>query len=133
MYVLDTNTVACFFRREGAVAERLLATPPSEIGIPTVVLYELEVGVEKSTSPRKRRAQLARFVQVVEILPFGPGEARAAARIRASLERSGTPIGPLDILIAGTVVARGATLVTRNVREFSRIPDLSVVDWYESG
>lgn len=133
MYVLDTNTVAYFFRGEGGVAERLLGTPPGEIGIPTVVLYELEVGVEKSASPRRRRAQLTRFVQVVEMLPFGPDEARTAARIRASLERSGTPIGPLDTLIAGTAVARGATLVTRNVREFSRVPELSVVDWYEPG
>jgi predicted nucleic acid-binding protein len=63
-------------------------------------------------------------------LPFEREAALAAARIRAQLEQQGTPIGSLDVLIAGTAIALQATLVTHNVREFSRVPGLAIVDWY---
>ena len=131
MFVLDTNTVAYFFRGEGRVGERLLATPPGEIALPAVVLYELQVGVEKSAAPARRRRQLERFAATVRLLPFAAREARAAARIRVALERRGTPIGPLDTLIAATALANGGTLVTRNVSEFGRVPGLTVEDWYD--
>ena len=66
----------------------------------------------------------------VSVLPFDHPAARAAATMRAELERRGRPIGPLDNLIAGTALAHRATLVTRNTREFSRLPNLAVLDWY---
>ncbi len=130
MYVLDTNTVIYFFKGMGNVVERLLETPPSEVAVPAVVVYELETGIAKSAAPVRRREQLAAFLGAARVLPFGAAEARAAADIRARLEAAGTPIGPLDNLIAGTAVARGGVLVTRNVREFGRIEGLSVEDWY---
>lgn len=130
MYVLDTNTVAYFFKGLGRVAERLLATPPAEVTLPAVVAYELWVGVERSREATRRREQLERFLDVVRVLPFGPPEARAAAGLRAVLEEAGTPIGPLDTLIAGTAVAHRGILVTRNLREFSRVPDLLVENWF---
>lgn len=130
MYVLDTNTVACFFRGEGRIAERLLETPPGEIALPTIVLYELQVGAEKSAAPARRRRQIERFAGTVRLLPFGADEARTAARIRATLERQGTPIGPLDTLIAGTALASGGILVTRNVTEFGRVAGLALEDWF---
>ncbi len=128
-YALDTNTVAYFFKGQGGVADRLLATPPSDVAIPSVVLYELEVGVAKSSSPR-RAEQLRSLVDAVTLLPFGAEEARVCAQIRAELERRGTPIGPLDTLIAGTALRYGATLVSRNTGEFGRVPGLVVEDWY---
>ncbi len=64
------------------------------------------------------------------VLPFGNAEAKASAQIRAQLEKEGTPIGPYDILIAGTALANRATLVTHNLEEFKRIEDLNVIDWY---
>jgi tRNA(fMet)-specific endonuclease VapC len=67
----------------------------------------------------------------MNVLPFGEAEARTAALIRTDLEQAGTPIGPLDVLIAGTALAHGGTLVTRNVREFGRIRQLNVVNWFE--
>ena len=130
MYVLDTNTLVYFFRGEGRVAERLLATPPADICIPAVVVYELETGLAKSTDPAKRRSQLDRLLRHMVVLPFGVEEARAAATLRARLEREGAPIGPMDTLIAGTALASGGTLVTRNLREFGRVPGLAVEDWY---
>ena len=130
MYALDTNTLIYFFKGLGKVAERFLEQRPSQIGIPTVVVYELEVGLTKSSSPRKRRAQLEALLERVRILPLGLDEARAAGQIRGQLELAGKKIGPLDSLIAGTAFHHGATLVTHNVREFGRVESLRVVDWY---
>ena len=128
--VLDTNTVIYFFKGEGHVAESLLRRAPADIGIPAIVLDELQTGIAKSLSPGKRTEQLAELTSVVQVLPFHQQEARAAAQIRASLERQGTPIGPYDTLIAGTALAHGAILVSRNTREFSHISDLRVEDWF---
>lgn len=130
MYALDTNSVVYFFKGMGRVTERLLATSPREVALPAVVLYELELGLAKSSSPERRRLQVDELVRRVTVLPFGTAEARVTARIRADLERTGEPIGPLDFLIAGTALAHGATLVTHNTKEFSRVRGLSLDDWY---
>ncbi len=129
-WLLDTNTVIYFFKGMGQVANNLLNTSPKEIAIPALVIYELEVGLQKSNSPSRRRKQLHALLGLVDIIPFGKQEAEVAARIRATLERQGTPIGPLDNLIAGTALANQCTLVTRNIREFERIKGLSLRDWY---
>ena len=130
MFLLDTNTLIYFFKGQGRVPERMLATPPGEVAISAVSLYEIEVGIAKSAQPTKRRRQFDTFLAVVSLLPFDRAAARAAATVRAELERRGRPIGPLDNLIAGTALAHRATLVTRNTREFSRLPNLAVIDWY---
>jgi predicted nucleic acid-binding protein len=83
MYVLDTNTLIYFFKGIGSVSSFLLNTPPNRIGIPTVVLYELEVGIAKSVSPEKRISQLAALTSIVNILPFGIDEVRYAALLKA--------------------------------------------------
>ena len=129
-FALDTNTLIYFFKGIGQVGERMLSTPPSDIAIPALVLYELEVGIAKSSSSDRRRAELDRVTDVVSILPFGRKEAQVAAAVRADLEQIGKPIGPLDTLIAGTALANHATLVTHNTSEFGRVPNLEVVDWY---
>lgn len=130
MWVLDTNTLIYFFKGEGRVAGRLLAQAPADIGIPAIALYEQQVGIARSSAPEKRTRQLAELIAVVRVLPFHQREARAAADIGATLEREGRPIGPYDILIAGTALAHGAILVSRNGREFDRIKSLQVEDWF---
>lgn len=130
MYVLDTNTLIYFFRGEGRVAERLLSTPPSKIALPSVVYYELKVGILKSNSPEKRIDQLRAIKNSVLFLEFGEKEADEAARIRTQLESTGSPIGPYDLLIAGITRSNGGILITRNMNEFSRVPHLEVEDWY---
>lgn len=129
-YVLDTNTLIYFFKGMGKVADRLLATPPAEIGIPTIVVYELEVGISKSRSSQKQTAQFREFTALVNILPFGFAEAKFAATIRAKLETKGMPIGPYDILIAATGLANNWTIVTHNKWEFERVAGLKVEDWF---
>jgi len=130
MYILDTNTLIYFFKGVGNVSKHLFDLAPIDIGIPSLVLFELEVGIAKSTSPQKRQAQLNDFTSVVSLLPFGLDEARISASIRANLEQQGISIGPYDVLIAGTAIANKGTLVTHNTKEFSRIKSLSLVDWF---
>lgn len=130
MWVLDTNTLIYFFKGQGSVSDILLSRSPGDIGIPAIVLYELEVGIAKSTAPRKRREQLTALTEVTQLLPFGATAAAAAARIRVSLDKQGKPIGPYDLLIAGTALAQDATLVTRNTREFKRVNKLRVENWF---
>ena len=130
MYVLDTNILIYFFKGLGKVGEKMLAESPIDIGVPAIVFYEIEVGIKKSQAPQKRMKQFKDFIAVVNVLPFGKAEAKASAEIRAQLEKKGTPIGPYDILIAGTALANQATLVTHNWEEFKRIKNLDVVDWY---
>jgi tRNA(fMet)-specific endonuclease VapC len=113
------------------VAERLFAVPPGDVAISSVSLYEIEVGIARSEQPGKRRRQFDTFLAVVSVLPFDRPAARAAATVRGDLERRGLPIGPLDNLIAGVALAHRATLVTRNTREFSRLPNLAIADWYD--
>lgn len=129
-YVLDTNTLIYFFKGMGDVSKHMLAQSPSELAIPTVVLFELEVGIAKSTSPRKRKSQLQEIAALVNVLPFGIAESRSAAQIRVKLEKEGLPIGPYDVLIAATALANNMILVTHNQKEFGRIESLRIDDWY---
>jgi tRNA(fMet)-specific endonuclease VapC len=88
------------------------------------------VGIAKSTSPAKRTQQLEQFLSRVNLVPFDRDSAVAAATIRVQLEQQGTPIGPMDVLIAGTAASLQATLVTHNVKEFARVSGLAIADWY---
>ncbi|MCP4700994.1 MAG: type II toxin-antitoxin system VapC family toxin [Gammaproteobacteria bacterium] len=129
MYVLDTNTVIYFFKGMGHVSENLFAVPRREVALPAIVLYELEVSIAKSGS-EKRRRQLDTLLKTIRLLPFAHAEAEITAKLRAYLEQQGTPIGPLDTLIAGTALTHHGILVTRNTEEFNRVPALQVVNWY---
>ena len=130
MYILDTNTLIYFFKGMGNVSKRLIAIPPKDIGIPTIVLFELGVGIAKSTSPKKRQTQLKNFTSIVNILSFGYEEAKCVTSIRLDLEEKSIPIGPYDILIAGIALSNKGILVTHNTKEFERIEGLKIEDWY---
>jgi tRNA(fMet)-specific endonuclease VapC len=133
-YLLDTNTLSSFFRGEGAVAERLKAQRPADIGIPASVLYESRHGALRLSSGARRNAlmvALDRAIETMDVVPFDAAAAEAAVRIRTQLEAFGMPIGPIDIQIAGIAMGHDATLVTRNVREFSRVDKLVLENWYD--
>ncbi len=102
-----------------------------QFAIPAIVKAELSVGVEKSHNPAKGATMLERFLQPYEIVPFDDACTAQYGKIRAQLEAAGRKIGPNDLLIAATAIAHGATLLTHNVREFSRVPWLQVEDWDE--
>jgi tRNA(fMet)-specific endonuclease VapC len=131
MYMLDTNTVSYFFRGEGGVADRLLATPPRDIALSAVTSYELRFGVARVPKAKRLATQLETLLAWITILPFDDSVAQVAANIRVELERAGQPIGPLDVLIAATSLAANGVLITRNLTEFRRIPGLNLQNWYE--
>jgi len=111
------------------LVEKIRHFAPGELRVSAVTAYELEYGAHKSGDFEKRNAVIRAFLRNVEILPFDLTAAREAGMIRAELARAGTPIGAYDLMIAGHARALPATLVTHNLREFSRVGELPVEDW----
>lgn len=133
MLILDSNTISYYFRGDPQVVARLQALSPVDVGVPAIVEYELRYGLlrlpPKVADPRL--AALAALLRPMQVLPFDSECAAHAAQIRAELEAAGTPIGPHDTLIAATALRYQATLVTRNMREFSRVPGLQCLNWHQ--
>lgn len=134
MWVLDTNTISYYFRGDEKVVTHLQQLTPSEVAVPAIVEYELRYGLQRlpSEAAKPRLTALNIFLQPLTILAFDSQCANQAARICAEMEAVGKPIGPHDLLIAATALRHGALLVTRNVREFSRVPGLAWENWHES-
>lgn len=132
MLVLDSNTISYYFRGDPVVVPRFQAVRPADLGVPAIVEYELRYGLlrlpQEAAAPRLEA--LAQLLRPMQMLPFDAECAALAARIRATLETAGTPIGPHDTLIAATALRHQASLVTRNVREFARVPGLHVLNWH---
>ena len=126
-YLLDSSACIAVLRNQTGL-ERL--PDPSVTGIPVIVAAELWTGVKKNlrTHPHKA-ALLEAFLNLFEIADFTLEAARHCADIRATLEANGTPIGPLDLLIAAQARSLGATLITSNVDEFSRVEGLEIFAW----
>lgn len=133
MLCLDTNAViAAINRRNPEVRRRLEAAIAggTAIGIPTIVLFEIRYGIAKSARPQENGAILAAFLALdLSPWPFEAEDAEEAGNVRAELERSGTPIGPYDVLIAAQARRRRAVLVTANTAEFARVPGLKIENW----
>lgn len=132
MFVLDSNTISYYFRGDPQVVPRLQALRPADLGVPAIVEYELRFGLLRlpQEAAEPRLAALTQLLRPMQMLPFDAECAAHAARIRATLEAAGTPIGPHDTLIAATALRHQAMLVTRNVREFSRVPGLQCLNWH---
>lgn len=130
MFALDANALIHALKGRGQVRQAIEGTRPSDLAVPAVVAYELEVGTLRSRNPEQRRQELNRLLSVLTVLPLDLRAAERAASVRFDLEKMGANIGPLDTLIAGIALAHGATLITHNTEEFSRIPGLRLEDWY---
>ena len=133
MLMLDSNTISYYFRGDPQVVPRLQALSPAQTGVAAIVEYELRYGLLRlpAEAATPRLAALSSLLRPMQVLPFDSECAALAARIRADLEAVGTPIGPHDTLIAATALRHQATLVTRNVREFSRVAGLQVLNWHQ--
>jgi tRNA(fMet)-specific endonuclease VapC len=131
--ILDSNTISYYFRGDPQVVPRLQALRPADVGVPAIVEYELRYGLLRlpPEAAAPRLTALAQLLRPMRLLPFDSSCAAHAARIRADLEAAGTPIGPHDTLIAATALHHQATLVTRNVREFCRVPGLQWLNWHD--
>ena len=129
-YMLDTNIcIYCIKKKPPEVINKFLQYDPEDICISSITYGELMHGVEKSQAVEKNRLALALFLSPIQILPFDAEASEAYGKIRADLERKGTPIGPMDMLIAGHAQAENLVLVTNNTREFIRVSNLRVEDW----
>lgn len=132
-YLLDTNIVSNLVRDpRGAVAQRIAEVGEESICTSIIVAAELRFGVVKRNSPRLT-AQVESILSVIEILPFDAPADRFYAQLRATLEHSGQPIGPNDVLIAAHALAHDCILVSANLGEFSRVADLKVETWLGTG
>lgn len=127
--MLDTNVVSELVRRPGGVvARRAAEVPPGLIAVSIIVAAELRYGAARRGS-NQLTSQLEAVLSVLDISPLEPPADHHYGSIRAELERAGSPIGHNDLLIAAHARALGATLVTRNTREFSRVSGLALDDW----
>ncbi len=128
-YLLDTNICVYAIKREPKVLRRLQERSPDDFGVSAVTLAELFFGAAKSSRPQSTRASVDAFLEPFEVLPFAAEAAEQYAEIRLQLEKAGQPIGERDLLIAAIARSRRITVVTHNVREFSRVSGLKVEDW----
>lgn len=132
-YLLDTNIcIYALKNRPPEVLERLRLVGQDAVGISVITMLELRQGAEKSQLAEKTHAKLDLFLAPIRILPFEEEAASIGARIRAELERGGTPIGDFDSLIAAQAMASGLTLVSNNLREFDRVRGLHTENWVEA-
>ena len=129
-YLLDTNPCIQYLNGTSDTLRRRLDTAEEgAVCVCSVVKAELFYGAKKSREPSRVLELQERFLARYASIPFDDGAACCYGTIRADLERAGTPIGANDLMIAAIAAANGLTLVTHNVREFARIPDVKVEDW----
>ena len=129
-YFLDTCICITYLRGKNEdVLRKIESYNPSQIKIPVIVLAELLHGAYKSQRTDENIRQIMDFLADFEIIPFEKDDAYTYGQIRSSLERKGLVIGDNDMLIAASALLRNATLVTNNIREFSRIDGLLLDDW----
>jgi tRNA(fMet)-specific endonuclease VapC len=130
-FLLDTNTIIFLLKdpQAGTVSQNLRMNKASDVVTSSIVMSELISGARRGSPERLDRNLLTLKSLRFTILPFDTSDAEAAGAIDAALKRAGTPIGPLDVLIAGQGLARGLTVITNNTREFSRVEGLAVADW----
>jgi tRNA(fMet)-specific endonuclease VapC len=131
-YLLDTNICIYLIKQKPSkVLARFSTLALSDIGISSITVAELEYGVCKSQQQEKNRSALMQFLIPLEIVEFDQTAAALYGSIRSDLESRGLVIGSMDMLIAAHALSLGVTLVSNNVREFSRIASLSLENWVE--
>lgn len=133
IWLLDTDTFSYGVRNEGTVGDRMLARPISELALAAPTLYEIRSGLlhlPRGARRRRLTGVVDQLLTGIRVLPFDAAAAEAAAAARMALDAAGTPIGTIDLQIAGIALACDATLITRNVREFSRVEGLRLENWY---
>jgi tRNA(fMet)-specific endonuclease VapC len=128
--LLDTNSCIYLIKQHPLeVLRKFNEYAVGDIGISSVTAAELHFGVHKSQRPEENRRALEQFLLPLNVAPFDENAAAAYGHVRAQLEKQGTPIGPLDTLIAAHALSLDLTVVTNSLREFERVPGLEVENW----
>jgi len=129
-YLLDTNICIYIIKRKPTIVlEKFRELPLGNVAISAITLAELEYGIRKSANPDRNLEALNQFLVPLDIIAFDYDATTAYGKIRADLEKKGTPIGPLDMLIAAHALSLDITLVTNNEKEFNRIAELKIENW----
>lgn len=129
-YLLDTCVISDFVKGEKGTVDKLLSTPPYDVAISSISKMEVEYGLILDPKRSKHiQHKLSSFFSTVNILPFDSEDSPFAARVRSDLKKRGLPIGPYDILLAGTALRHGLIMVTANADEFSRVTHLKCENW----
>ena len=129
-FLLDTNICIYIIKETPlSVLEKLKILSSSDVCLSAITVAELYYGVEKSHHVKKNQTALEKFLTPFEILPFDDAAAFCYGHIRAKLENLGKPIGSLDFMIAAQAISQKLTLVSNNVREFSRVLGLKIENW----
>jgi len=125
MILLDTDIcIEIIRRRDASLVDRFLAEEGTTLAISATTLSELEYGAANSRNPDRNHLAVSLFASAFEVLPFDSRHARTYGEIRTYLNKKGMMIGPHELQIASQALHHSITLVTRNTREFSRIPGL---------
>ena len=131
-YMLDTNIcIYAIKNKPEQVLQRLKSNLESGLCISAITLAELELGVEKSARPRQNAVALMQFLSILNVLPFTDLAAVEYGKLCAYLQGKGAPVGTMDMLIAAHAKAENAVIITNNVKEFERVPDLKIENWTE--
>lgn len=129
-FLLDTNICIYIIKQKPPeVSQKFNSYKVGDIGVSSITVAELEFGVQKSQFPTKNKQALSLFLLPLKIVDFDRAATIAYGNIRAVLETKGTPIGSLDTLIAAHALSLQVTLVTNNVKEFNRVPNLQLENW----
>jgi tRNA(fMet)-specific endonuclease VapC len=128
LFMLDTDSVSFALRGEGRVGTQIVARRPSELCVSSITVAELRFGAHRRNSA-KLHDSIDVFIANIAVLPFDQVCADQFGVLAADLADRGTPIGDFDVLIAAHAIAAEATLVTNNVKHFSRVPGLKVENW----
>jgi len=129
-HLLDTNMVIYALKKVPAVLAKLRGQSPDDLAISAVTLAELYFGACKSCQPEETRRKVEAFLRPWPVVDFDRAAAERYGETRCFLEKGGQPISERDLLIASIALSRGMTVVTRNTREFGRVPRLKVEDWW---
>lgn len=127
--LLDTDTCIYALKQNPGVLDRLLSRSRADVAVSVITEAELRTGAAKSSSPARTANLVENFLRPLAVVEFTSADAASYAQVRARLERSGTPIGPLDTLIAAQAISRKLVLVTNNEREFGRVAGLRLENW----
>ena len=131
-YILDTNfCIYAIKHKPEKMFQKLQQVDPEDVCVSSVTYAEFVHGVEKSAAVERNRLALYVLLANIEILHFDAEAANCYGKIRADFEKKGMPIGTLDMMIAGHAMSKGYTVVTNNVKEFSRVSNLKIENWAE--
>jgi len=131
-YLLDTNICIYITKHHPQeVLTKFESLQVGDVGMSIITYGELHFGAEKSRQPTQTHAKLDRLAELINILPLSISAANSYGSIRSALEKAGTPIGANDLWIAAHALAEDRILVSNNLREFQRVPGLTVENWVQ--